>query len=496
MSLILCVLLAASDADVRPTVAIVPPVPTTGSERWIGMAIADNLDSRLLFHSRFDPKTVSRVYPLNVFGWRQTQSAARAEGIDTTKPIDGPQTKKLQRQLGADYTFAGTYDLEGKQVILFWRLYGDSKRRNRTTTFDVSNLADGTDNLAAELLEALGQSDKGLKAHKQQSIPLATMKPYGQALEVLDRQSLDPRAHLVLPRDEVARAHLQLSAATDASPGFVRAWVIRGIASIMLGEMERAEEELVHAMTSAGEFEPTTSLGLYYLYEHQKKSAEAIEVLEDATKTHLGFLHGLGYLGQAYMRNSQNHESLRVFSTYQARVPKSPWARVKRAEALSHIGNHDIAVAETQAVLVEFPTSVMVLTSLASRQIDAAKLDDARATIESALAAHPDHPALLTRLSYVELEQNHPDKALELAQRAVAKLGDGRGEALAGYAHLNLGHALALLGKKNEALEAFKKAETLGIDAENILVLWRDNRLQEIMKDGRNPFKHKEGHQH
>ena len=94
----------------------------------------------------------------------------------------------------------------------------------------------------------------------------------------------------------------------------------------------------------------------------------------------------------------------------------------------------------------------------------------------------------MTRLSYIALEQNQPEKALELAQKAAAAIGDGRGEPLAGYAHLNLGHALAILGKSTEAFAAFKQAAALGVDNEPLLVLWRDPRMKEILNDPRNPF--------
>ena len=128
-------------------------------------------------------------------------------------------------------------------------------------------------------------------------------------------------------------------------------------------------------------------------------------MLAEATQTHLGFLQGLGYLGQAYLRATESHEALRIFSTYQARVPRSPWARVKRAEALARTGNLDMAINDTAAVLEEFPLSMMALTALASRQIDAKKLEAARQTLSRGLERYPDHPALLTRLSYVELDQ-------------------------------------------------------------------------------------------
>ncbi|MBI5510886.1 MAG: tetratricopeptide repeat protein [Deltaproteobacteria bacterium] len=488
MHLLVCLLVLAADQPPRPSVAILPPLAATGGESFIGMAIADNLNTRLLFHSRFDPKTVTSYYPMNVFGWRQALAAARGEGLDPAKPLSSKDQARLRRQLGADIVFAGSYTVAGKGVTLTWSLVGDKKHRDQTLAFEVNDFATPTEKLATEILLTLGQSTKGIESHVLPKTPLAAMKPYAEAMQILGTQSLDPRARLVLKRDELARCQALLAAATDADDSFVRAWVARGVTAAMLDDREGAETALVRSMTAAGEFDPETTLGIYYMYARQGKLGEGIKILEDATNTHLGFLHGLGYLGMAYERASRSHDALRTFAVYEARAPKNPWARVRRAEALGLTGNRDQAVIETQAVLKDFPQSVMVMAALASRQIDAGHYDGARATIDKAMKVAPDHPALLTRLSYIALEQNQPDKALELAQRAVAALGDGRGETLAGYAHLNLGHALALLGKTDEAIAALKEAKTWGVDAEPLLVLWRDPRLKEFLADARNPF--------
>jgi tetratricopeptide (TPR) repeat protein len=280
-----------------------------------------------------------------------------------------------------------------------------------------------------------------------------------------------------------------LQSATDAAPEFVRAWVERGIASAMLGEQARAEDEFVHAMEFAGEFEPANALGLYYMYARQDKMAEGIKVLVEATSQHLGFLQGLGYLGEAYARIGKNHESLEVFTQYVRRVPNNPWAHLRRAAALSRIGKHQEALEETLAEAAKAPNSLTVTTALASRQIDAGDYPSARATIQKGLSTHPNSPALLTRLSYIELDGGNVNEAVKLARQAVTALGDGRGEPLAGYAHLNLGHALAILNQRDEAIEVLKKAMSLGVGADDVRALTRDKRLQEFLKDPRCPIK-------
>src|SRR4051812_43888207 len=81
-SLSLGLLLLGAISSGKPTVAILPPVAIDGSESWLGIAVADNLAAALLPQARLTGKD----YALNVFSWRETASAARAEGLDVTRP--------------------------------------------------------------------------------------------------------------------------------------------------------------------------------------------------------------------------------------------------------------------------------------------------------------------------------------------------------------------------------------------------------------------------
>ncbi len=480
LSLSLCLVLAA---DARPTVAV---VPFSGEEAWIGMALADNLSNRLLVHSRLDAKSLERIYPLNVYGWRQVWAAARGEGLTTS--ISQREAAVVTQQLGADAALVGSYKATDKGLSIAWSLYGlGGKPKSGKLDTTVDKLAEATESLAGVVLEAVGHKGQGMGSHKVDPLPVAALKPYGEALLIIGRQSLDPQAQLVLPKEEMLRARALLTAATDARPSFARAWVERGIISSMLGELAKAEEELVQAMAQAGEFDPATALGLYYLYDRQNKRHEAVKILAEATSTHLGFLQGLGYLGEAYGRLGQGHESLQTFSTYASRVPKSPWAAVRRAAALARIGKQDLAVTETEGVLKRFPASIMVLSALAARQIDAQRFDDAKQTIDKGLAMQPGHPVFLARLAFLELEQGRAAEAASQAEKAVKAIGDGRGEPLAGYAHLNLAHALGVLGKRDEAIVALKQAAALGINSEELRYLTRDARMKDVLADPRCP---------
>ncbi len=501
ISLVCAALLLSGGQVSDKAVAILPPVPVKGADPWLGMAVADSLEVRLLGHQRQDRKTKATLFPLSVFSWRQSLSAARAEGIDTSRPLSAAQAQALAGQLGARYVFVGSYAVKQKKkkvkVLFKWRLVDvQSKKKakvHRVKT-SITSFAAKTERLASDLLEALGEKSakakKGKKKKKKKKVesrdslaktPLTAISAYAKGIAILGGQSLDPWARVVLPGKEILKAHILFESATEAAPKLRRAWIGRAIASAMLGEVAAAAKELAGAEAEKHASDPLTALGLYYVHVRKGEHDAALKALATATAAQPGFLAGLGYLGKSYFRAGRPAKALEVFDRYRARVPDSPWVRLMQARAFSFLDSHDNAISEARGVYEAFPSSVMVATNYTARLTQAGKYREAQEVLERALAQHRAHPALLTRLSYVELKIGSVAAALELAQKAVAELEKGRGETIAGYAYANLGHALALSGKKQEAKAAFERAAALGISIDDRYLLDQDARVKKVV---------------
>jgi tetratricopeptide (TPR) repeat protein len=491
VSIALALILSAASAE-RPTLAILPPVPIEDESSWLGLAVADNLATDLLRYSPKDKKTGQRQYPFNVFSWRETTSAARSEGLDVKKPLSPESVARLARQLGARYVFTGSYKVKAgkmQQVLMKWRLVdteSDKPAKEMRVITNMATLSTRSGALTIAVLKLLGE-----KAPKPVSSPrysTKALKAYASGLEILARQSLEPHAPVMVPPLETKKARVLFESATEEAPEFLRGWIGQGLASAMLGEMDRAEKDVLHALAHAEHFEPLNALGLYYFQVRQAKSAEAIKTLEEATAKHPGFLGALGYLGSAYLRSGQPKKAEEVFARYKERVPKSPWARLMHSRAVAYGGDPAAALMEMRSVQKDFPDSLVVSATLAVRLSEAKLHDEAITTLDRAIGLHGEHPILLTRLSYVHLQKGAAEQALAIARRAVASLGATRGETMAGYAHVNLGHALALLGKKDEALAAFKTAVQLGVGVEERLLVLADERTKPLMQDPANPL--------
>jgi hypothetical protein len=465
----------------HPSVAIVPPASQDKAQQWIALVIAENLENRLLVKSRLDPATMERIYPLNIFGWRQTQAAARAEGISTRRPLSSSTAKKLTKQLGASMAFVGQYKVNEKHVTLNWRLVGAKNPQDYQTKLNMDNLALGLGEIARQIFTSLEIKEVGYITIPIPKLSAIEWQDYGRALKLLARQSLDPRAHLVLPTNELDTIIGALGKLLQTSPKFSRAAVLQAMTLLMRGETQTGQEQLLGTLSGVRHPGPTGALGLYHLYGRQNQPALAIKALRVACDNYPGFLLGLGYLGRAYGREKDYAKALKVFENYSQKVPQNAWAKLQQAHYLSLLGKYETALQITLNLRQEFPGSIQIMEALAKLYIQQEDYRKARQILERGLKGRTTHPALLTHLSFVALQENKLEEALDLAQKAAEAIGHGRGEPLAGYAHLNLAHALALNTRHKKALATLQYAIYLGIGQEAKERFLSDPRLVEFI---------------
>jgi tetratricopeptide (TPR) repeat protein/TolB-like protein len=482
----------AKNTEAPPSVAVVPFAAIDFSPTWLGYALAETLSAGLLRHEREVPGEVL-TRPVAVFSIRQVLGAAKAAGIDISKPLPPEQVRQLGRDLAARFVVSGSFRVKpGKKpvVLLKWRVWDMAARRGdpkptRATT-NVLTLATRADDLTGSILRSMGERPLHDLNRGRQTVPLRALQAYGKGLQILAEERLVPFAPVTLASSELKKAELFFEAARALAPTFWRAQTGLGIALALQGELDVAKKVLTHAAEHSDVFLTDVALGQYYVAARKEDLSEAAEVLAAATARYPGYLEGLEHLGNAYLRQGEPARAAEAFSRYRRAVPKNPNALLLHAQALAYLGEHGKAITATAALLREFPTSITVLTALAARQAQAEQYDATEKTIDSGLMRYPDWPALLTILSFVRLQNEHREDGLELANRAVAKQKEIGPELVAGYAQANLGHALALNGKKKEALAAFSVASRLGVGVDDRHRLQTDERLQSLMKNPNN----------
>jgi tetratricopeptide (TPR) repeat protein len=97
------------------------------------------------------------------------------------------------------------------------------------------------------------------------------------------------------------------------------------------------------------------------------------------------------------------------------------------------------------------------MTERARRDLDAGRTDEALELLEQAMQVDPDAPFAYYYMAGVYLQRGRADEAEVLAQRA-ATLSDGFPAAWSAHAHALRGRALQVLGKRDEALRAYRAA--------------------------------------
>lgn len=464
---------AAEPAGTKPTPSVAVTTFTGPEDKagWFGTLAADHVTRRLHVASG------NQAPPLYVFGWRQAMSAARS--LDLVENKLEARAADLMVELGVDYLVTGTYSLQGEQLAIQWKIIGTDEPKNGEMQTTISDSAQRSYALGGEILSALAPGEKISDADTSKLIASGAGREWGEALELLSKQSRDPRATLVLSSEEIERTLALLEKVTQVANDFAPAWAARAaLASMGDAPTEKIAMASAKAAINAGATDPTAAISLYYMHQQLGQQSKARELLQEALETYPGSLEVQNYLAQAFYLASDYEETLKVWETYLEHVPESTHGARRRDRMLARLGKHTEAVSNAKALLEEHPKSVPTLAALASREIDAGSLDRARATLKRGLEDNPDHPVLLTRLSYVELESGSAKESLSLAKKAVERIGDGRGEPLAGYAHVNLARAQALSGDRKTAKKTLRKAIRLGIGGDDVIRLAEDPRLK------------------
>lgn len=484
MSPLLALLVVAAPLPTT-VVAVMPPATDQAGNAWFGLAFADELEARLLAHTVNDPATNKDIYPVSVFGWRQTVAAAREAGITPDHPLTFNEGRDVARALGAVAVFSGTYVIKTTSIRLIWRLLGVGDGLSHELEIPLDEVGVYVGRIYPIIIREAGLHGLGVTVDDPPERPFAALRAYGEALGILRQQSLDPRARIVLSDAQLDAAHVLLSEATRLSPGFGRAWVWRAITSSMRGVSKRSADELQSAREAGEADTPAEALAVYYAFQRGGQPEKAILYLGSTLNHHLGFLLGLGYLAQAYMHANKPGAALQLFTLYQQRVPGNAWVPTMKAECLARLDRHDEALSELVEAQRRFPDSMLVLSGIAVRFLEMGRIEDARRSLTAALARSPNSPQLLARLAHLELESGHLAKAAALAPRAAAGVDTSRGEPEAGYPYLILGRVLAHQGRTADAVEAFETALHLGLGTSELRRLREDPFVAEALKDPR-----------
>ncbi|MEZ5289540.1 MAG: tetratricopeptide repeat protein [Vicinamibacterales bacterium] len=190
-------------------------------------------------------------------------------------------------------------------------------------------------------------------------------------------------------------------------------------------------------------------------------------------------------LGTTLVASGRHAEAIQALQRALAMQPSLDDARRQLGNALAGLGRIDEAVAEWKKALERRPTNWQVYSDMGRALFRAARYDEAEAALQRLTTLQPDNAFGFQQLGTLYQIRGLNDKALEYyakanaispSARIFANVGaiyhtEGRFEdavasyrraiALApniSYVHRNLGDALLRMGRRNEALAAYRDA--------------------------------------
>jgi tetratricopeptide (TPR) repeat protein len=286
----------------------------------------------------------------------------------------------------------------------------------------------------------------------------------------------------VVDTAKLDEAKAYLSEALSIDPNYTEALALLGTAQALRGEPPQSLDKIASTRFCA-----TAELGRAYGHVRAGRLDEATAGLERILNAHPGFLHARGYLGELLALRGQHDKAIAVFDAYLAEVPAQPWVLVQRGYSKSRQKDFAGAIADTEAALTAAPGSPAFRLELASRYVDARKLDAAEATLNTLMGEQPDLALALTRLGYIKLLQNKDDQAIALTERALRYRGNAQRPRDIAYAHLNLARAYGHRGDLEKSLRFLAEALRLAdvplteVEADPLLVSLRaDPRYQRL----------------
>ncbi len=436
----------AAPAKEPRTILAIPFAPTQDAQDWMGVAIAEALNDSVVQDNNDNFLTL-----------KQLDAVLRRRNERLNDPRIPAQAIELARAVGATDLLAGSVSLKGDEAKLEGKLIHIATG-GETKTASVDGPKSQLPRLAFELGEKLLGANKAGPMTKSAK----AMEMLAKCEVDLDRQSVGPRAHIVLVGERLAQADelCQGALAADSKLGLAHAYE-----AVLLSLHDKnvdARKEAALSQTFK-RYVPMGTLADAFAARRAGDANAARAVLETAVHEHPGFLHAIGYLAEEQEDLNQNQAAYDWWSQYLARAPGHPFATARAGRALARLGKAPEGIALTKKALERSPNDPELLIELASRHIDAGEMDRAEAILLDVEKVSPSRPLAWLRLGYLDMKQNKLPQARDQFLSAI-KQASGDDEARwRAVAYSDLAELAAQQGQFDAAIENLKQAAKEGM---------------------------------
>jgi tetratricopeptide (TPR) repeat protein len=429
------------------TFLAVPFAASGDAPDWMGVAIAETLTD-LVVQSNAD----------NFLTLKQLDAVLRRRQERLNDARVAQSALELAHVVGATELLAGTVTLKGDQLTISgrWTRVSDGTLVKEATLEGAkANIATIAFDFGEKLLGtkiAAGPMTKSSKA----------MEMVSKCAIELDRQSVGPRARVVLTGERLESAESTCQGALNADHKLALAHAYEAVLLALHNRYPDARKEAALAQTFK-RYVPMAPLADSFAARRSGDVAAARAALETAVHERPGFLHAIGYLAEEQEDLNQNQAALDWWTAYLARAPGHPFATARAGRALARLGKPQDGIALTHKALERSPNDPELLIELASRHIDANEFDKAEAILLNVEKVTPRRPLAWLRLGYLYQRQGKLPQATEQFKSSIKQGTDDDQARLRAVAYADLAQIAGQENKFDDALDALKGAAKEGM---------------------------------
>jgi putative PEP-CTERM system TPR-repeat lipoprotein len=376
--------------------------------------------------NRYLERFPRNAYAIRVLAATQIKLNQPDKSLGALAPLlaqDSPDTSTLSLA-GQALLLKGESD---KATAYFQRAAAlDPQNTDIQTQIGISHLAAGDNQTAiAELSKAAAMDAGEHRADVLLIMTLLDLKEFDKALAAIDAlgrklpqnamlQTM--RGNVYLGKSDPATARKHFEEALSITPTFYPAAM--ALAQLDLADKKPdAARQRFERMLDKDRTHLQAMLALAELAAANNQEAASLEWLEKAAKAHPNALQPRAILVRRYLSRNEPQRALVIANEAVNANPNNP-------AALDLLGSAQLASQDRTSATSTYTRLAQLaeqspesLVRLAYAQTAAGRLAEARNTLEKGLKSAPNHPQLLDVLLRLEMRQNHPDKALELARR-------------------------------------------------------------------------------
>lgn len=375
---------------------------------------------------RFLTRFPGHAFARRMMAATQIKLGKADQALETLTPLLSADTKDVQTLTLASDAYRARNEHAKAAALLQRATLIDPKNASLQTQLGMIHLSAGDTSLAITELETAATLDDGQSQADSLLVQAyLNRRQYDKALASIDAMEKDRlgspnmlymRGIAYLGKNDLANARKSFELALENDPVFFPA--AASLAQLDLrNQKPDAARKRFERILQTDKTNLQAMMALAELAARRRQEKEAIEWLEKATKLHPQALPPHAGLASYYLSKKAFPKALVVANTAVNANPDNPEALALLGTVQQATGDNTSAIATFTKLSHKASNSPDAFLKLALAQIADKQLGNARTSLQKALQLKADHVPSQETLIRLEMTENKPDAALQIAQK-------------------------------------------------------------------------------